>query len=66
MPGAATTRRLPLDFTSWVERMRTPAVHVAAIHALLARIPQDVRAHFEFAADGSFVLDTMVIEAAPV
>jgi SAM-dependent methyltransferase len=61
-----TRRRLPLDFTSWVGRMRTPDVQVAAIRALQAAMSEPVRQHFEIAADGSFVIDQAVFELVAV
>ena len=60
-----TARRLPLDFATWVARMRTPAVQVAAIRALQAAVSEEVRQHYEIATDGSFVLDTLMLECAP-
>jgi ubiquinone/menaquinone biosynthesis C-methylase UbiE len=64
-PGRETMRRLRLDFDSWVTRMRTPALHVAAIRALQAGMPTEVADYLELEADGSFTIDTMTIEAAP-
>ncbi|WP_018183071.1 class I SAM-dependent methyltransferase [Kaistia granuli] len=57
-----TRRRLPLDFSAWVGRMRTPEVQVAAIRALQAAMSEPVRRHFEIAADGSFAIDQAVFE----
>ena len=57
------TWRLHLEFESWIQRMRTPEVFVAAIRALQAGAPQEVRDHFAIAADGSFTIDTMMLEA---
>ncbi len=65
-PGAATLRRLRLDFTSWVERMRTPALFIDAIRALQAGMPAEVRDYLEIAADGSFTIDKMTLIAEPV
>lgn len=65
-PGTATLRRLRLDFTAWVERMRTPDVHVAAIRSLQTRMPEEVAHHFAVEADGSFTLDTMTLAATPI
>jgi SAM-dependent methyltransferase len=64
-PGAVTERRLRLDFASWIARMRTPELHAQAIRSLQARMPEEVSRHFAVEPDGSFMLDTMVIEAAP-
>ncbi len=65
-PGDVTLRRLPLEFDSWVKRMRTPEIHVQAIRSLQARMSSEVTAHFDIQPDGSFTLDTMTMEAAPV
>jgi SAM-dependent methyltransferase len=61
-----TRRRLPLDFATWVGRMRTPEVQVAAIRALQAAMAEPVRRHFEIAADGSFVIDQALFELVAV
>jgi ubiquinone/menaquinone biosynthesis C-methylase UbiE len=55
--------KLPLDFKAWVERMKTPVVFVDTIQALMRNIPQEVRNHFQIAQDGSFVLESVLIEA---
>jgi ubiquinone/menaquinone biosynthesis C-methylase UbiE len=62
--GAVMRRRLHLEFTSWVQRMRTPEIHVQAIRSLQARMAREVIEHFSIEADGSFMLDTATIEAA--
>lgn len=59
---AIRTWRLDLEFESWIARMRTPAVFVAAIKALQAAAPDEVRRHFAFRENGSFTIDTMMIE----
>ncbi|HVJ35901.1 MAG TPA: class I SAM-dependent methyltransferase [Terriglobia bacterium] len=65
-PGEVTTRRLRLEFTSWVTRMQTPELHQQAIRSLQQRMPADIQQHFEIGADGSFTLDTATIVAKPV
>lgn len=55
-------RRLRLEFASWVARIRTPDLHVAAIRSLFAGANGDVATHFEFEPDGSFTLDTLTLE----
>lgn len=55
-------RRLLLEFASWVARIRTPEVHVAAIRSLMAGASRDVAAHFEIQSDGSFTVDTLTLE----
>lgn len=58
---ACTARRLALEFSSWVTRMRTPAPLVAALLEMFAIAPAPVREHFEVQEDGSFTSDTMTI-----
>jgi ubiquinone/menaquinone biosynthesis C-methylase UbiE len=55
--------KLPLDFKAWIDRMKTPVVFVDAIQALMRNVPQEVRNHFQIAQDGSFVLESVLIEA---
>jgi hypothetical protein len=43
--------------------MSTPPEHVAAIRSLQQRASREVRDYFEIEADGSFTVDTMLIEA---
>ena len=64
-PGGTTPRRLRLDFASWVERMRTPALHVEAIRSLQAAMAAEVADHFAIEADGSFTIDTLTMLATP-
>jgi len=54
--------RLRMDFASWTARMRTPPAHVAAIRALQALASGEVARHFAIEPDGSFMLDTILIE----
>jgi ubiquinone/menaquinone biosynthesis C-methylase UbiE len=62
-PGEASRFRLRLEFSSWIKRMNTPEAHAQAIRSLQARAPSEAAKHFEFGADGSFTLDTMLIAA---
>jgi ubiquinone/menaquinone biosynthesis C-methylase UbiE len=55
--------RLPIDFASWVARMRTPEPRVVAIRSLWAGAPDEVRQYFDVEDDGSFKLDALMIEA---
>jgi ubiquinone/menaquinone biosynthesis C-methylase UbiE len=59
--GEVTTYRLRLDFASWVERMKTPQTHIAAIRSLQARAGAEVRDYFDIEDDGSFTVDTVLI-----
>jgi hypothetical protein len=54
-----------MEFASWIARMRTPEVNVAAIRALQSAAPVEVTEHFSIEADGSFLLDSVLIEARP-
>jgi ubiquinone/menaquinone biosynthesis C-methylase UbiE len=56
--------RLPLEFGTWVARMRTPPERAAAIRSLWSGAPDEVRRHYAVQADGSFELDALMIEAA--
>ena len=61
-----THGRLRMDFATWIARMRTPEPHVAAIRSLQAAAPDEVAHHFGLAPDGSFWIDTVLIEAVGV
>lgn len=63
LPGELVTRRLRLDFASWVERMRSSPAAVAAIRELQSRMGEAVHTHFAIEADGSFSIDTMTLLA---
>ncbi|WP_428943978.1 class I SAM-dependent methyltransferase [Pantoea sp. FN060301] len=64
--SAASQDRLDLDFTSWIERMRTPEVMTAAIRAYQRSAPEEVQRYYALQADGSFSTDTLFIEAVKV
>jgi len=55
--------KLPLEFSSWIARMRTPAHHVAAIESLWQAAPAEVRDYFHLEPDYSFQIDTVLVEA---
>jgi ubiquinone/menaquinone biosynthesis C-methylase UbiE len=61
--GAQSTWKIPIDFKAWIERMKTPAVLVDALRSLLQSAPQEVLDYFQVAEDGSFTLDTIMMEA---
>jgi len=48
---------LRLDFLSWIERMRTPDVFVAAIRGLQAAASRPVADYFLIEPDGSFTIE---------
>ncbi|HDZ57164.1 MAG TPA: SAM-dependent methyltransferase [Pseudomonas xinjiangensis] len=54
-------QRLRLEFSSWVERMRTPDVFCKAIRGLQQAVGEEVRSYFEISSDGSFSTDVMVL-----
>ncbi len=55
--------RLRMDFPSWIARMRTPDVNRDAIRALQEAASDQVCARFAIEPDGSFMLDTLMLEA---
>jgi ubiquinone/menaquinone biosynthesis C-methylase UbiE len=55
---------LPIEFSSWIARMRTPPERVAAIHAIWSTAPDEVRRYFEVQTDGSFTLQKILISAS--
>ena len=55
--------RIRMDFDQWIARMRTPEENVRAIRVLQSAAADGVRSHFVIEPDGSFMLDTMMIEA---
>ena len=55
--------RLDLDFTAWVERMRTPDAMVKAIRLLQQQVSNRVRTHYAMQDDGSFSTDTLMFMA---
>ncbi len=57
------TLRLRMDFPTWTARMRTPETQMAAIRSLQTQASVQIADHFGLEADGSFTLDTIVIEA---
>jgi SAM-dependent methyltransferase len=64
--AAITARRIPIAFGPWLERMNTPTVQAEAIRALQRLVAAPARRHFAVAEDGSFELDTAMIEARPI
>jgi len=55
---------LPLDFQSWITRMRTPPVLEAALRQLLANAPAEVQRHYAIQADSlDFTLETAMFVA---
>ncbi|MGQ3676008.1 class I SAM-dependent methyltransferase [Xanthobacter sp. TB0139] len=63
---SVTPRRLTLEFSSWVARIRTPALHVEAIRALQQAASDEVVRHFAIQPDGTFTVDTLSLELRAV
>jgi ubiquinone/menaquinone biosynthesis C-methylase UbiE len=57
-------RRLRLDYSTWVKRMRTQEAHRVAIRSLQQNASTETAAYYGIEPDGSFTLDTLQIEAA--
>jgi ubiquinone/menaquinone biosynthesis C-methylase UbiE len=57
------TDRLPLEFSSWIARMRTPQALSDAIRLYQQSASQQVKHYFELTEDGSFTSDTIMAEA---
>jgi SAM-dependent methyltransferase len=55
--------RIRMDFPTWTARMQTPPDNVRAIRALQTAASSEISDHFQIEADGSFMLDVMMIEA---
>jgi hypothetical protein len=62
--GASQQFRLRMVFPVWIERMRTPKVQSDAIRALQEAMSDTVTRYFDIGADGSFNLDTVLIQAS--
>jgi len=60
---AITKGRLRMGFADWTARMRTTPDRAAAIRTLQTLASSDVARHFAFEQDGSFIIDTILIEA---
>ena len=60
---AITKGKLRMDFADWTARMRTTPDRAAAIRTLQALASSEVVRYFEIEQDGSFTIDTILIEA---
>lgn len=54
--------RLHLEFSSWIARMRTPAVLAEAIRIYQQSASDEVQHYFELQPDGSFTSDIIMLE----
>lgn len=61
--GVSEPWRIGIGFDSWVQRMRTPPVAVAAIRHLWQVAPAEVREHYRVQPDGSFELEAVMVTA---
>lgn len=59
---AITSWKLTMEFKSWIERIGTPPERVAALHAVFAALPAEVKQYFQVAPDLSFVTDSAWFE----
>jgi ubiquinone/menaquinone biosynthesis C-methylase UbiE len=55
--------KIGLDFKSWIARIGTPPARVAALQAVFAELPSEVREYFQVGADLSFSIDSAWMEA---
>jgi SAM-dependent methyltransferase len=62
-PGPVRMHRVHLEFSSWIGRMRTPAVQADAIRAIQQAMADSVTRHFAIEADGSYTIDVAFFEA---
>lgn len=62
---AIAPRRMRMEFDSWTARTRTPEVCRAALKHLQAQASAPVRDYFAIGSDGSFDLDSMLVEVVP-
>ena len=59
-----TSWRIRLDFQSWIARIGTPPARVAALRAVFAELPGEVREYFQIGPDLSFSIDSAWMEAS--
>ncbi|EFC7347828.1 class I SAM-dependent methyltransferase [Escherichia coli] len=57
------TDKLPLEFSSWGARMRTPEALVDAIRIYQQSASTEVRTYFALQNDGSFTSDIIMVDA---
>jgi SAM-dependent methyltransferase len=59
-----TSWKIGLDFQSWIARIGTPPARVAALQAVFAELPGEVREYFQIGPDLSFSIDSACMEAS--
>lgn len=57
VPRESDTWKLRMVFDTWVARMRTPEVRVAALRDVLGNAPEEAKQHFSIGPDASFDID---------
>ena len=62
---AIAPRKMRMEFENWTARTRTPDVCRAALKHLQAQASAPVRDYFEVGPDGSFDLDSLLVEVLP-
>jgi ubiquinone/menaquinone biosynthesis C-methylase UbiE len=63
LPATPVPAKLRLQFAAWIARSGTPDAQTRAIRALQGHMPQAVADYFKVEPDGTFTVDTMLIEA---
>lgn len=61
-----STHALPMEFASWVERMKTPGALAAAIRSLQAEASEAIRDAFDIREDGSFTIRIATFELTAI
>lgn len=56
--------KLPMQFDSWVARMRTPELRVQAIRSLFDSAPEEAQQYFALQPDYSFTIDAAMFDAS--
>jgi SAM-dependent methyltransferase len=59
---AVSSWKLPQEFQPWVERIGTPPERVAALRAVFAQLPSEVREYFQIGPTLSFTIDSAWLE----
>ncbi len=61
-----TPRRLHMGFVAWVARTLTDETRIAALRSVQCAASAPVRQYFQIEPDGSWMLDTLTLEAEPL
>lgn len=60
---AVVSWKLPIEFKSWIARIKTSPARVAALQAVIPELPSEVRDYFRIESGLSFVIDSAWLEA---